>query len=481
MKKFVIIAVVIALVWGLFSLKRGGMGSEYEEAEFTSVSRGDLTISLKESGFLNAVEEITVKNDITFGSLNIIEIIPDGTYVEKGDFIIELDTEPLLKIKAEREDKVITAELNLTQAQNTYEITESEVQSGVNSSRNKIEFAKLDLEKFETLDKERQLEESLGEIDVAKDQLSLSEQGYKTSVELAEKGFETKSRVASDELDLSAKRRNLKSSMAKYETLKNYDLKKESLQLVKSLEEARSDYERTQKEGDNKIQGAKAKLDNAQNVLQRAQDELVDVESQLKKTRLNAPISGYALYPKVKYYQIDKQLSKGKSVGRNQALMRLPNMERLKVDVDVAERFVSDIKVGQKAIISVGALKDRTFSGVVSYLSPLPVQESSWNKSSVQKYHVIIDVEDDTLPATIKPQISAATEIILDELSDVVYVPIQAVHTVKGKRVVYVRKGSGYEYETREVSIGKMNTSYIEISEGVKEGEEVLISEPESV
>lgn len=478
MKKAIIVILVIAALATVFLFKKDNGSAASEKSEFIKVQRGNMVITLKESGFLNAVEESTIKNEVALRSLDILEVIPDGTFVEKGDFLIELDSEPLMKEKIRIESEVSDMNLALTEAENTYSITESEIESELTSSKNNIEFARLDLEKFETLDKNRQLDEALQDIAIAEDQLKLSEQGYKASVELAEKGFETKSKVDRDKLDLSAKEKSLKSSLAKHEMLKTYDLHKESLELSKKLEETENKYQRAEKEGDNKIQKAKAKLENAKIKLARVQDELKSLEEQLAKTVMKAPLSGYALYPNVRRYDNSKKIEKGKTVRLNEELIRIPNMSKLKVDIEVAEHFVSDLQVGQKVIVTIDSLKDQKFSGVLGNVALLPIKGNSYGKGGIQKYKVVVDMVDETLPESIKPQISASTEIILDTLDDVVFVPIQSVHTVKGKRVVYIKDSGSVGYELREVKIGKMDTSYMQILEGLAEGEEVLVSEP---
>lgn len=478
-KRIIIISLLVVVFLSFFIFKKDASGNASDEVEFVKAQRGDMVITLKESGFLNAVEEITIKNEIAFKELSILELVDDGAFVSEGDFLIELDSEPLEQEKIRIENLVSDRVLALTEAKNTYEITESKTNSEVNTANNNIEFARLDLEKFDTLDKVTQLDESLQSIDIAEDEMKFSEQTYKASVELAEKGFETKSKVDRDKLDLSAKEKAFKSSRSKYEALKNYDLRKEKLELTRALEEANSKYERTQKEGDNEIQKAKAQLENAKSRLASAELELESIIDQLSKTIIRAPVTGYALYPQFSYWRRDRKITKGKSVRRNESLMRIPDMRKLKVDIEVAEHFISDLKEGQKAIITIDSLKDQQFSGVLSKVGLLPLQEQGFgNQSGVQKYKVVIDVIDDSLPSTIKPQISASTEVILDTLKDVLSVPIQAVHTIKGKQTVYVRSGGGGSYQAREVSIGKMDTSFIQIIKGIDEGDEVLISEP---
>ncbi|MES2568776.1 MAG: hypothetical protein V4710_01825, partial [Verrucomicrobiota bacterium] len=68
---------------------------------------------------------------------------------------------------------------------------------------------------------------------------------------------------------------------------------------------------------------------------------------------------------------------------------------------------------------------------------------------------------------------SAKVEIIANQLSNVVYVPVQAISPFDGKQVCYV---AGYgKPERREVTIGEFNDEFIEIKAGLREGERVLL------
>ena len=84
----------------------------------------------------------------------------------------------------------------------------------------------------------------------------------------------------------------------------------------------------------------------------------------------------------------------------------------------------------------------------------------------------MIDVTSGT-DAKLKPGMSATVEIVTDQLRDVLYVPIQAVVSKKDKHYVYtVKRG---RKELREVEIGKYNTQFIEIVQGLEEGKELLL------
>jgi len=479
MKKTIIIVSIIALVIvGGVLLPRGGSNNSEIKPEFVKAKRGDLLITVKESGFLNAMEEITVTNKILLRSTEIVNVIPDGSYVKKGDFLIELDSSELLTQKSNLDDKILSQELSVNEAQNNLAITQSEVDSKVEEAKNAIYFAQLDLEKFTTLDKKRQIDQLQSDIEDAKDQANLSEQTYNASKTLVEKGFETTGKLDQDRLNLNSKTKKLDALKAQLEILIKYDLVENQQRFSNTVEEAKNRHERMIKEGENKIHKAQAIVKSNQEKLALTREELEKLTEQLSYTKLNSEVEGYALYPRAsRTSSSTRRIEAGQIAGKDQVLMRIPIMSDMKVDVEVAEHFITDLALGQKTIITIDSLKDQTFQGEVSKIALLPKQNNSWLGATVQKYEVEIDVDDSTLPDSIKPQVTASAEIILDQLKNVLSVPIQAVHTVKGKQVIYVKKGSNVV--EREVKIGKLETNFVEIIEGVSEGEEVLISEPQ--
>ena len=65
--------------------------------------------------------------------------------------------------------------------------------------------------------------------------------------------------------------------------------------------------------------------------------------------------------------------------------------------------------------------------------------------------------------------------VIIDELHDVLYVPIQCVVTVQDKKICYV---AGDPAQKREVETGLFNDNFVEIKSGLAEGEKVLLNPP---
>jgi HlyD family secretion protein len=145
----------------------------------------------------------------------------------------------------------------------------------------------------------------------------------------------------------------------------------------------------------------------------------------------------------------------------------------MKVEIKVHETWIDKVKVDQKANITVAAFPDETFTGKVLKKAPLAAQQ--WFLSQDLKVYET-DVSIDGTHDSIKTGMSAKVEIIIDQLQNVLIVPIQAVITQEGKKVCYCLTRS--ELEKREVETGAFNNDFVEIKSGLAEGEKVLLNPP---
>ncbi len=105
--------------------------------------------------------------------------------------------------------------------------------------------------------------------------------------------------------------------------------------------------------------------------------------------------------------------------------------------------------------------------------APLAAPEE-WLNPDLKVYAT--DVSIDGTHDFLKTGMSAKVEIIIDELKDVISIPIQAVVNIEGKKVCFVSSGSGSE--RRQVETGAFNDSFVEIKSGLTEGDKVLLNPP---
>jgi HlyD family secretion protein len=153
------------------------------------------------------------------------------------------------------------------------------------------------------------------------------------------------------------------------------------------------------------------------------------------------------------------------------------DLTKMQVDANVSEGDIGGIKPGNKATFAVDAYPKRDFEGTVTQ-----VRQSPQTVQNVVTYDVVISVDNSDL--ALKPGLTAATHVIVDERSDVLRVPNQALRyiptgTAIGKsgqaRLWLVRDGKPLPVE---VTTGLDDENYTEIVQGdLKPGDKMIVAE----
>jgi HlyD family secretion protein len=125
-----------------------------------------------------------------------------------------------------------------------------------------------------------------------------------------------------------------------------------------------------------------------------------------------------------------------------------------------------------KAKIRVDAFPNQVFTGTARDVAPRP-DRSNFSKFGNKIYPTHVEI-DQPLPG-LRPGMTGLAEIPLGELDNVLSVPVKAVLAYDGKYHVAVKKpGGGFEW--RDVSLGLANDEQVEVCEGIKSGETVIVN-----
>jgi HlyD family secretion protein len=156
-------------------------------------------------------------------------------------------------------------------------------------------------------------------------------------------------------------------------------------------------------------------------------------EATLKTTSLTAPFSGTITEVKVK---------PGDLVSPASLAFRLDDLSTLLVDVSVAELDINRIQVGQLANLIFDAIPGQDFSARVAQVSPVGIAVQG-----IVDFNIVLELLDQD--QAIKPGMTAAVNLIVDELEDVLLVPNRAVRAREGQLVVYLLENG----ELRSVTV----------------------------
>lgn len=146
------------------------------------------------------------------------------------------------------------------------------------------------------------------------------------------------------------------------------------------------------------------------------------------------------------------------------------DLARLQVDAFVDEVDIGKIKVAQKAEFTVDTFPDRQFEGLVSAIYPKAVIQDN-----VVNYDVVVNIIS-PYENLLRPEMTTNVTIYLQTRRNVLTVPSRVVQRQRGKNVVYAQTPDGVQ--VREVKVGWREGSWVEILDGLSEGQTVLLQPP---
>jgi HlyD family secretion protein len=149
------------------------------------------------------------------------------------------------------------------------------------------------------------------------------------------------------------------------------------------------------------------------------------------------------------------------------AVIELIEPSEIYISAPLDEVDVARVRVGLPVRVTLDAFGERAFSGSVRRVAPyvLDLEEHS------RTFEIEVELDDAAFAATLLPGSSADVEVILDSKDDVLRVPSYAL--IEGGSVLVV---SGERLVAREVGTGLRNWSFTEVTEGLADGERVVVS-----
>ncbi|UCF60517.1 MAG: efflux RND transporter periplasmic adaptor subunit [Anaerolineaceae bacterium] len=164
------------------------------------------------------------------------------------------------------------------------------------------------------------------------------------------------------------------------------------------------------------------------------------------------------------------EVKPGGQVNPGTVAVGLADLSRLLVDVDISEVDINRVQVGQPVILNFDAVVDREFQGEVVEIGITGVVVQG-----VVNFKVTVELIDPD--EAIKPGMTAAVNIIVSEIENVLLVPNRAVRLLDGERVVYVLEQG--ELEPVRIELGISSDTHSEVIGGeLRDGDLIVLNPP---
>jgi len=435
-----------------------------------------------------------------------LEVVEEGTRITEEDVknrkvLIKLDSEDLEEKAKQLRISVENSWASYMEAQQNLEILKKQNESDIKKAELNVKFTKMDLEKYlggkladkvikereidymeliknpelggEALKRKRELENKIA---LAKEEVERAKDRVEWSEKLAKRGYITNSELEADKLSLKQKEVDLEQAKLEYELFLNYDFPKKVEELLSEYTEALSELERVKARCKSKLIQAEANVKSKKATYLMNKNRLKEIEKQIKNCTIIATQPGFVIYAtSSRPWRVESPIQPGTTVRQFQELLVLPDLSSMGVEVKIHESSIEKVKPGQKAIIKVDAFPEKIFTGTVKKIALMPDPMLKWLNPDINVY--VAQIAFDKSYEFLKPGMSAEVEIIIKKLKNVIAIPVTAL-IFKGKKI-YCNLLQGRRLIMRELKLGESNDVMVEVKEGLKEGDIVVIGQGE--
>ena len=168
-------------------------------------------------------------------------------------------------------------------------------------------------------------------------------------------------------------------------------------------------------------------------------------------------------------YVSEKKVVQGMRFMPGEALYQVSDLSAVWVLADVSEQDIAAVKTGVRARVKINAYPDKTLDAALTYVYPTLNAETRT---------VPVRLELGNPGGLLKPGMFAEVELPVGARNKVLTVPLSAVIDSGARQIVLVQVGKPEDgrFEPRDVKVGARSEQYLEVLDGVREGEAVVVS-----
>lgn len=384
-------------LWAFFGRDTG------EETDlFVNVEKGDFEVLVTTTGELQAKNSIRIRGPrgaqtIQVWNLNIQSLVPEGTIVNKGDLVAELDRSDVMT-------RMQNAQLEVQQAESQLEKAQLDSALTLSQARDELENLQFQLEE---------------------NKIAVEQSVYESPAVQRQK-----------KIELERTERRLAQEQKNYQT---------------------------------RIRQEQAKIREIEANLEQERNNLSRIMEVMNGFTILAPENGMVVY--TRNWRGQKTTTGSTISAFDPVVAELPDFSAMESITYVNEVDIQKIQTSQTVDIGLDAVPDKELTGVVTSVANIGEQRPDTH-SKVFEVKIEINESDTTL----RPAMTTSNDILIENIEDALFIPLESVHRHDSTDVVFKR--DGIQMVMQQIVMGAKNENDVVILEGLTENDQVLISMP---
>ncbi|MFH1155991.1 MAG: HlyD family efflux transporter periplasmic adaptor subunit [Pseudomonadota bacterium] len=466
----VLLALAAVLVYGRSQDSR----ARAREVQVAEAMIRDFNVQVTTIGVLDTARSHMLSSEIKSNDGKILYIVDDGTHVKAGDLLVTIDSAPFEEKIQTLEADVTAIESGVKAKEQVLELEKNSVEKNISSGEFALTVAQLELRRL--VDGEGPLQISQFSVEAAKARQEYEK--YLTYCNdlkgLSQKGFSTEGEVSQVESMLGDLKEKWESADKKLSIYTDHVFPSLKQAAEATVEKAEMDILQVKNAGIFSIAKAVADLEESRGRLMTTRAQLKQAQDELYLTRIKAPSDGIAILFET-YRDGEKRKPRvGDRALRNQPLLYLPDIASMIVKTRVREVDLHKISLNQKAMVRVDAYPDLDLEGRVDFIGALAAE---MNADGMGGKYFQLTVALTRQEMRLRPGMTARVTIVSDQVRNALTVPVSAVFQDHDGWICYRRQGKAFM--PVPVIPGRQNLDFIEITSGLKAGDEVALVKPE--
>ncbi len=433
------------------------------------VVRGTLRITVAVSGLLAPARAESYGPEIAGVELKVVELAPEGSWVKPGALLVRFDDGPFRRELEAARSRLVQTSGEAEQARQALRALLATQKSERLEAEAGLARAELDLTTFVNGTAPLEVQLSAAAVDRAVREADEARQKLEGLAPFAEKGYVSRDELRAAERRATEAQADLVLARQRHRTLTQFTHPQLLAQKQQELASRRAALKVVGEKTSAQAAQAKAAADLAGARADEAARAVADVERRVALCTVTARSPGLVVHREIFEKGGEKRRVRvGDAVFAGQPVLDLPDLSEMLVETRVKEGEIHRVAAGQKAEVRLEAFPDETFPATVLRLGAL----TAGDRGEARTFPLVLKLEK-TDPR-LRPGMTAQALVVAGEVADALQVPVDAVRYEGEKAVCTVKTVTGTE--TRPVTTGRSNAFFVEIRQGLAEGDVVLLS-----
>ncbi|MCA9037130.1 MAG: HlyD family efflux transporter periplasmic adaptor subunit [Planctomycetaceae bacterium] len=454
----------------------GAVNRDHEPVELSlyDVQPRHFSDVIELTGNVEPLKSETVSSECRW-STTILSIVPEGTWVQKGDIVCVLDSSEVEEFLRARDVPLIRARATLEGSVQDEELLKSANERRLAQSKFAAQTALNERDQYLHATHPQLLDKLEQDLSLWQEQLESAREEFAYTERLWAQGFVNHRTLDQANFILQQKTEGVRKLQADLFLSNEFTHPRNELRLQFRASNADRDVLRT--EIMNSLAETKARLTTLANErrVQIYERYVNSARESIAACTMKAPSDGQVIYAN-SWYDLSRgrrSVEEGKRAYFQQPIFRIPDERHKKVTVSLHESLITRVRIGTPVSVQLKGFEETPVAGEIVHISNYP-KSRSYYTPDVRDYYLDIQLKPTPEQASIiRLKMDANVTISLFEDVDALTVPNESVVGVGGRNFVWLYEDAGLQ--PRAIQVGESNDEAVCVTAGLREGDRIAV------